>query len=407
MAASAIVVGKDEGGSAVPDVRSNGCAETTRTWVALDVHKDSITASILSAAGGPPEVVRFENSERAIRRFARRLGDPQELAVCYEAGPCGYDLYRLLTSADIACDIIAPSLTPVRPGDRVKTDRRDAVKLVRLYRAGELSFVCPPTLQQEGLRDLVRCRDDLRCARTAARQRIGKQLLRYGRIFREGRKTWTKQHRAWLHRERLEHPLAQAALEQMLCHLGALDAQLDAIDAQLDEIARAEPWREAVRALSCFRGVSTLTALGLLAEVGDFHRFASARELMSFLGLTVSEYSSGGRCTRGAITKTGNRHARRLLVEAAWHYRYPPRLSARIRAHEGLVAPEVLARAWQAQIRLHWRYRHLTGNGKLTTVATIAVARELCGFLWATMTDQPLRDDRPDHAPARKEVRAA
>jgi len=407
VATSAILVGKDEGGSAVPDVRSNGCAETTRTWVALDVHKDSITAGILSAEGGPPEVVAFENSERALRRFARRLGDPQELAVCYEAGPCGYDLYRLLTSIGVACDIIAPSLTPVRPGDRVKTDRRDAVKLVRLYRAGELSFVCPPTPVQEGLRDLVRCRDDLRCARTAARHRIGKQLLRYGRIYREGRKTWTKQYGAWLRRQRLDDALAQAALEQMRCHLGALDAQLDAIDAQLDEVAQAEPWRAAVCALTCFRGISTLTALGLLAEVGDFHRFASARELMSFLGLTVSEYSSGQRRTRWSITKTGNRHARRLLVEAAWHYQHPPRLSVRIRAHEGVVAPEMLARAWQAQIRLHHRHRHLTGRGKPATVATIAVARELCGFLWATMTDQSLREDPPEQRRTSKEALVA
>jgi len=391
----------------VSDVRSSVSAKTTRTWVALDVHKDSIAAGILSAEGGTPEVVQLENSERAIRRFARRLGDPGKLAVCYEAGPCGYDLYRLLTSIDVACDIIAPSLTPVRPGDRVKTDRRDAVKLVRLYRAGELSFVCPPTPLQEGLRDFVRCRDDLRCARTAARQRIGKQLLRYGRVFREGRRTWTQRYGVWLRHQRLDDHLAQASLEQMLCHLSALDAQLLAIDAQLDEIAREEPWREAVVALTCFRGISTLTALSLLAEIGDFQRFASARELMSFVGLTVSEYSSGARRTRGSITKTGNRHVRRLLVEAAWHYQHPPRLSARIRAHEGVVAPEILARAWQAQIRLHHRHRHLTGNGKPATVATIAVARELCGFLWATMTDQPLRGSPPEEHRPSKEVLVA
>jgi transposase len=391
----------------MPNVCSSSCAQTISTWVAFDVHKDSISAGILSAAGSQPEVVQFENGEQAIRRFIRRLGDPQAFAICYEAGPCGYGLYRLLTSAGIACDIIAPSLTPVRPGDRVKTDRRDAVKLVRLYRAGELSFVCPPTPAQEGLRDLVRCRDDLRCARTAARQRIGKQLLRYGCIYREGKTAWTRQHRAWLHRQRLNEPLAQAALQQMLCHLGALDAQLLAIDAQLNEIAHAQPWCDAVRSLSCFRGVSTLTALSLLAEIGDFHRFASARELMSFLGLTVSEYSSGARRTRGSITKTGNRHARRLLVEAAWHYQYPPRLSARIRAHEGFAQADVLTRAWQAQIRLHQRHRHLTANGKPATVATIAVARELCGFLWATMTDQPLRADRADHSRAGKQVCAA
>lgn len=376
----------------MPDVSSNASAATTRTFVALDVHKNAITAAILPAEGGKADVVQLEHSEKAIRRFLRRLGDPRRLAVCYEAGPCGYELYRLLVSLGVACDIVAPSLTPVRPGDRVKTDRRDARKLVHLYRAGELTFVRPPTPAQEGLRDLVRCRDDLRRARTAARHRIGKQLLRYGRVYREGKKAWTLRYRAWLRRQRLDDPLAHAALEHMLLHLEAIDAEIAALDRRLDEIARSQPWCDPVRWLCCFRGISTLTALGLLAEIGDFRRFASARELMSFLGLTVGEYSSGARRLRGSITKTGNSHARRLLVEAAWHYQHPPRLSARIRAQDGLVPPQALARAWQAQIRLHERHRHLTATGKLPAVATVACARELCGFLWAAMTRQPLRE---------------
>jgi transposase len=368
------------------------------------VHKNAITAALLPAAGGELDLVQLAHSEQAIRRLVRRLGGPLGLAVCYEAGPCGYALYRLLTSMGVACDIVAPSLTPVRPGDRVKTDRRDAKKLVRLYRAGELSFVRPPTPEQEGLRDLVRCREGLRRARTAARHRIAKQLLRYGRVYREGKKAWTKQYQAWLRRQRLEEPLAQAALAHMLCHLDAVEAQIAAVDRQLAEIAAGEPWSDPVRWLCCFRGVSTLTALALLAEIGDFRRFATAPELMSFLGLTVSEYSSGGRRLRGSITKSGNQHARRLLVEAAWHYQHPPRLSARIKRSGELVPPQALARAWQAQIRLHERHRHLTGNGKPTTVATVAVARELCGFLWATMTRQPLPHDRSRHPRPRKEV---
>lgn len=391
----------------MPDVSSNASAKTTRSWVALDVHKNAITAGVLPAEDGQSELVQLEHTEKAIRRLITRLGGPRGLAVCYEAGPCGYALYRLLTSIGVACDIVAPSLTPIRPGDRVKTDRRDAKKLVRLYRAGELTFVRPPTPEQEGLRDLVRCRDDLRRARTAARHRIGKQLLRYGRVYREGKKSWTLRHQAWLRRQRLDDPLAQAAFEHMLLHLDAIDAQIAAVDRQLDEIARSEPWCDPVRWLTCFRGIATLTALGLLAEIGDFRRFASPRELMSFLGLTVSEYSSGERRQRGSTTKTGNRHARRLLVEAAWHYQHPPRLSTRIKASGELVPPATLARAWQAQIRLHERHRHLVGNGKLPTVATVAVARELCGFLWATMTLQPLPDDHPAHPRARKEVLAA
>jgi transposase len=272
----------------MPDVTSNARSATSPiTFVALDVHKSSITAAVLAADGGAPEVHKLESDERAIRRFLRRLSEPEHLAVCYEAGPCGYEPYRLITSLGVACDIVAPSLTPQRPGERVKTDRRDALKLVRLYRAGELGFVCPPTPAQEGLRDLLRCRDDLRCARTAARHRASKQLLRHGRIYREGRRAWTGRYHAWLRRQRLEEPLAQLALEEMMAHLEVLDAQLAALDRRLCEIAASEPWREAAGVLACFRGIGPLTALSLLGEIGDFHRFASPRELMSFLGLTV------------------------------------------------------------------------------------------------------------------------
>jgi transposase len=342
---------------------------------------------------------RVDNSERAIRRLIDRLGGPDGLAVAYEAGPCGYDLLRLLNRHGVACDVIAPSLVPVRSGDRVKTDRRDAKKLVRFYRAGELSFVVAPTPEHEGLRDLVRCRDDLRCARTAARHRVAKQLLRYGRIYRAGKHAWTKQHLAWVRAHRLDDPLAQRALEHMLAHLDGLDAQLDAVDHELCAIADREPWVDPVRWLSSFRGISTRTALGLLAEIGDFRRFHTARELMSYLGLTVCEYSSGDSQHRGHLTKTGNRHARRLLIEAAWQYRHRPRVSKRQSELAEQLPPDVVARAWQAQLRLHHRHRHLTDHGKPSTVATAAVARELTGFLWATMTRQPLRIDHADQEP--------
>jgi transposase len=283
-------------------------------------------------------------------------------------------------------------------GDRVKTDKRDAKKLVRLYRAGELSFVAAPSPAQEGLRDLVRCADDLRCARTAARHRVAKQLLRHGRIFTEGKKSWTKMHIAWVRRQRLDDPNAQRALEHMLAHLDGLDAQLAALEHELAQIAEQEPWSDPVRWLTSFRGIALRTALGLLAEIGDFRRFGSARELMSYLGLTVCEYSSGERQHRGHLTKTGNRHARRLLIEAAWHYQHPPRRSARIAKVAEHVPPDVTARAWHAQIRLHHRHRHLTSHGKRSTVATAAVARELTGFIWAAMTHQPLRKEEANAA---------
>lgn len=195
----------------MPDVSSIAPAEVKR-FVVFDVHKNSLVAGMLPGSGGTPEVTRLENTARAVRRFVDRLGGPDGLAVAYEAGPCGYDLFRLLSRIGVACDVIAPSLVPVRAGDRVKTDRRDAKRLVRLYRAGELSFVAPPSPEYEGLRDLIRCRDDLRRARTAARHRVAKQLLRHGHVYRDGKKAWTKQHQAWLQRQRLDDPLAQRAL---------------------------------------------------------------------------------------------------------------------------------------------------------------------------------------------------
>jgi transposase len=374
----------------MPDVSSTAPAQV-RTWVAIDQHKLSLVAAALPSNGGQPEVTRLENTERAIRRFIDRLGARERLAVAYEAGPGGYQLHRLLSSMGVACDVIAPSLVPIRAGDRVKTDRRDAKKLVRLYRAGELSFVAPPSPMQEGLRDLVRCRDDLRCARTAARHRVAKALLRHGHIYREGR-AWTERHRAWVQSQRLDDPLAHAALEQMLSYLGGLDAQIAALDHQLEQIATHEPWADPVAWLCSFRGIATHTALGLLAEVGDFRRFAHPRELMSYLGLTPSEYSSGEQQHRGHISKTGNRHARRLLVEAAWHYRHRPHQSARAARLSEHVPPQVAARAWQAQIRLNHRHRVLCEHGKRSTVANVAVARELTGFIWAAMTSAPLRE---------------
>jgi transposase len=374
----------------MPDVSSTVPAQV-QTWIAIDQHKLSLVAATLPAMGGEPEVTRMENTERAIRRFIERLGGAEGLAVAYEAGPGGYQLHRLLRSMGVACDVIAPSLIPVRAGDRVKTDRRDAKKLVRLYRAGELSFVAPPSPMQEGLRDLVRCRDDLRCARTAARHRVVKALLRHGHIYRQG-SAWSLRHRAWIESQRLGDPLAHAALEQMLTHLASLDTQIAALDQQLERIAAREPWADPVAWLCSFRGISTHTALGLLAEIGDFRRFTHPREPMSYLGLTPSEYSSGDQQHRGHITKTGNRHARRLLVEAAWHYRHRPRQSARAARLSEHVPPEVTTRAWQAQIRLHHRHRVLAEHGKRSTVANVAVARELAGFIWAAMTKAPLRD---------------
>ena len=367
----------------MPDVISIAPADV-RLWVVLDVHKFSIVAATLPPADGRTEVARIETTEKAIRRFIDRLGGPEGLAVCYEAGPGGFALWRLLTTIGVACDVIAPSLVPVRAGDRVKTDRRDAKQLVALHCGGLLRYVAPPTPELEGLRDLLRCRDDLRCARTAARHRVAKTLLRHGRVYRDGVKAWTQRHRAWVARQRLDDPLAQLALEQMLIHLDGIDRQLAALDGRLEQIAADPRWAWQVQRLRAFRGISTLTALGLIAEIGDFSRFSHPRELASWLGITPSEYSSGDSQHRGHITKTGNRHARRLLIEAAWHYRHAPRRPA--------TGPQPSDRAWQAQIRLHHRHRHLTDRGKRSTVATVAIARELAAFLWTDLTNQPAQE---------------
>lgn len=371
----------------MPDVTPCLHPGQVRRWVAIDQHKFSIVAAVLPPDGGTPEVCRIETTERAVRRFIDRLGGPAGLSVCYEAGPGGFALWRLLTSMGVACDVVAPSLIPVRTGDRVKTDRRDAKKLVALYRAGMLRFVAPPTAELEGLRDLLRCRDDVRCARMAARNRVLKQLLRHGRIYREGKTTFTQMHRRWLASQRLENPLAHEALEQLLIHLDGIERQLATLDARLAEIASSQRWAGQVQILTGFRGISTLTALGLIAEIGDFARFNHPRELASWLGITPTEYSSGDQQHRGHITLAGNRHARRLLIEAAWHYRHAPR-----RPRSG---PEPDQRAWNAQVRLHHRHRHLAEHGKRPTVANVAVARELVGFLWAAMTNQPLRATAP------------
>ncbi len=218
--------------------------------------------------GGKPEVCRIETTERAIRRFIDKLGGPEGLSVCYEAGSGGFALWRLLTKLGVACDVVAPSLIPVRAGDCVKTDRRDAKKLVGLYRAGMLRFVHPPTAELEGLRDLLRARDDGREARMAARNRVLKQLLRHGRIFREGKTAWTKLHRAWLARQRLDDPLAQEALEQLLVHLDGIERQLATLDARLAEIAGSEKWSGQVEILTRFRGISTLTCLATVTPAG-------------------------------------------------------------------------------------------------------------------------------------------
>jgi transposase len=358
------------------------------TYVAIDDSKRKLVVGILRPGDREPELREIPNDPKLLRRLFERLTREGPVAACYEAGVSGYDLYRQLTGLGVDCQVIAPALTPRRPGQRIKTDKRDARKLVRLFRAGELTAIHIPSEAEEGVRDFLRCREDVRRDVGRWRHRVVKFLDRHGRRYLAGR-NWTGRHWTWLRSQHFEVAALQRTLEVSLFTLEQALARLAELDREIEALAQAAPYREPVGWLRCFRGVDTLGAMILLAEIGDFRRFQRPRELMAYLGLVPSEYSSGDRERRGALTKAGNTHARRVLVEAAWHYRHRPGLGrALTRRSQGQPAT-CLSHAWRAQHRLHRRYRHLVGHGKRPPVAVAAVARELVGFIWAAMTQRP------------------
>jgi transposase len=359
--------------------------EKDTTYVALDDSKRKIVVGILRPGAEHPELREIANDPRQIRRLFERLLSAGPVAACYEAGVSGYDLQRQLTALGVDCSVIAPALTPRRPGQHVKTDRRDAAQLVRLFRAGELTAILVLDEAEEAVRDLVRCRDDVRRDVLRWRHRLLKLLARHGRAYLAGR-NWSLAHWRWIRAQRFEQvPLQRAFAATLFALEQALARQTD-LDTELATLATTAPYREPVAALRCFRGLDTLSALILLAEVVDFQRFPSPRELMAYLGLVPGEYSSGEARRRGALTKAGNSHARRVLVEAAWHYRHRPALGRALAARSHGQPVELLAHTWRAQQRLHHRFRHLLTRGKRPSVAAVAVARELVGFVWAAMT---------------------
>ena len=363
--------------------------EERTTFVALDDSKRRIVAGILRDGQDVPELRELPNTAEQVGRLVRRLRrEGAAVRVCYEAGVSGYELYRQVVTAGAPCIVVAPSLTPRRPGQRIKTDRRDAGKLVRLFRAGELTAVHVPDEEQEAARDLVRCREAARLDVARWRHRLLKLLLRHGRVYTAGRH-WSGRHRAWLRAQRFEGALLQRALDATLVAVEQAEQRLRDLDQDLTALAEQPPYREPVGWLRCFRGVDTLSALILLTEIIDFRRFRRPRELMAYLGLVPSEYSSGDRQHRGGLTKTGNRHARRILIEAAWHYRHRPAVGGAVARRSQGQPAAVVKHAWRAQQRLHRRYRHLLGHGKRPPVVAAAVARELVGFIWAVM--QPPR----------------
>lgn len=359
-------------------------------YVGMDVHKASINVSVFSYNGKTPEDEwQLSNEPRALKKMIKKLKDMANGGVvyaAYEAGPCGYVLQRVLCGAEIDCIVVAPSLIPHKPGERIKTDRRDARKLATLLRSELLTAVNPPSVEDEAVRDLTRSREATKEDQMRARHRVGKMLLRQGLVFHEGT-NWTKRHREWLKQVRFEDPISQRVFESYVLVLEQTEERLKHIDEHLEEVSQNERYREHVGWLRCLRGIDTVTAMSILAELHDFRRFSSPRELMSFLGLTPSEYSSASRVKRGSITKAGNSHVRRVLIEAAWNYRHRPSVSAYMRKRRKGQPANVLAIADRAQERLHHRYFKLKeGYKKPHNVVAVAIARELVGFIWAILS---------------------
>jgi transposase len=354
-----------------------------KTWVGLDVHAAKVVAAIVDAGSGELRVQRLSGRTRDVTAFCAGL--PAPVRVAYEAGPTGFGLARALDAAGIGCTIAAPGKIARPATDRVKTDRRDAELLVRLLMAGQLSAVRVPTVAEEALRDLVRSREDVRGDLMRGRHRVGKLLLRHDQRF-DGN-NWTQAHRTWLNRVELADPIAQAVLLDAIGAVDALVLRRDALERAMVAAIPDSAWAQTIARLRCLRGIDTLSALGLAAEIGDFERFDRPTRLMSFLGLVPSESSSGERRRQGAITKAGSEHARRLLVEAAWHYRRPPAKSRALERRQDGQPQHVCAISWQAQRRLHRTWQRLDAErGKRRTVVAVAVARELAGFCWAAAT---------------------
>ena len=354
-------------------------------YVAFDSAKDKHAVAI--ADDGRDGEVRYlgeiDNSPDAVRKLVAKLSRQYQLLhFCYEAGPTGYGLHRQLTELGHLCDVIAPTMIPKRSGDRVKTNRRDSVTLVKLLRAGELRAIWVPDSVHEAVRDLTRARETAMVDLKTKRQQLLSFLLRHGRSFPGGRH-WTKMHERWLAKQTFTHPAQQIVFQDQLEAITTAQARLAALEQQLREIVPSWTMAPVVAAYQALRGVSFLVAITFAAEVGDVRRFATPQQLMAFLGLVPSERTTGDTVRRGSITKTGNHRARRVLIEGAWTYRFSARVGETLRTRLKDLPLSVRAIAWKAQLRLCARYRRLIARGKKTPVATTAIARELAAFLWA------------------------
>jgi len=360
-------------------------------FVGMDVHKESIDVS-LAEEGRDGEVRHYgviAGDQEAVTKMVRALRARQRrLRFVYEAGPCGFGIHRYLTAQGEDCVVVNPSSMPKRSGDRIKTDRRDGNTLARLHRAGALTAIYVPTADDEALRDLVRAREDAVGLSTQAKPRLKAFLLRQGRRY-PGRAGWTRPYRRWL--ADLSFALApqHVALPEYRDTIDESERRVERLTEQLRQLTPGWRWTPVVEALQALRGVSFVTAVGLVTEMGDIRRFDHPRELMAFLGLVPSVYSSGPSVRRGGITKAGNPHARRLLAEAAWAYQGVPRIGRQMLYRQEALSPSVRAMAWKAQLRLTGRFRRLVARGKAKPKVATAIARELTGFIWAIAREVP------------------
>jgi transposase len=369
--------------------------ESSITWVGIDAHKATLAVAILREGSCKTTEMTIAHTANEIRKLVKSLvrqADGGEVRICYEAGVCGFELQRRIQSAGpVVCDVIAPSLIPHKPGERIKTDRRDARKLAELLRGGLLTAVSVPTAEQEAVRDLCRCRASIRADLHRSRHRLIKLLLRRGLVFDGGAVHWTGKHRRWLNELVFASAIDRLVFEHYWLEVQHDEARLKAIDAELEKAAALPIYKEQVGWLRCFTGIDTVIALGFLAELHGIDRFDSPRKLASYLGLVPSERSSGDSVRRGPITKTGNAYIRRTLLQGAWHYAKPPKVGRRLRQRREGQPARVIAIADEAHRRLNRRYKHFIGRDKNPNKAIVAVMRELVGFLWAALRDKECR----------------
>jgi transposase len=375
-----------ETASALETVRLAQAERQYPAYVGLDVHKETLAVAVARSGREVPESWgEIANKPKAVAKLVERLNrefEGEVLLFCYEAGPCGYGLYRQLLALGHDCQVVAPSLIPKKPGERIKTDRRDARKLAQALRSGDLTGVWVPDEEQEAMRDLTRARDDLKAQERKARQQLNAYVLRHGHAWPSNKTRWTQTHYHWLESLRFAHDWQQVVLQEYIDAVKAASQRVADITAQMERVLPQWSLAPVVDSLIALRGVDKLAAMVLLAELGDISRFDSPKQLMAYLGLVPSEHSSGGRRRQGAITKTGNSHARRMLVESAWSYRFPARQTMHLKRKANNASEEAKVIAWRAQKRLCGRYRTLLQAGKNTKQTTVAIARELAGFIW-------------------------